>query len=56
MACYATEDAIQIVNWFYYNLHQSQLHVIITLLHICTAYNPHTPIFHSICSESLEFA
>jgi hypothetical protein len=21
VACYTTEDAVQIVNWFYYNLH-----------------------------------
>jgi hypothetical protein len=42
----ATGDAIQIVDWFYYNLHQSQLHIIITFsrwLHRCThkVFNSH---------------
>jgi hypothetical protein len=35
VTCYATEDAVQIVNWFYYNLTQS----FIPLCHIYTAYN-----------------
>jgi hypothetical protein len=47
--CYSTEDAVRIVNSFYYNLHPHVTTITIisygvTRLH---NYNPYTPIFHS---------
>jgi hypothetical protein len=42
VACYASEDAVQIVDWFYYNLTGRDYNYV---LHWYTTYNHYTPIF-----------
>jgi hypothetical protein len=41
VTCYATEDAVRIVNWFYLQSPQS----LIPLLHVYTVYKHYTLIF-----------
>jgi hypothetical protein len=45
VTCYATEDAVQIVNWFIYNLALTIIYSAVSHLHSLQSY---TPIFHTL--------